>query len=111
MRLQAAARETTDIVDLLLEEADEDCRVIELGDGYLAAVLNPCLGPDEDLVARLMVASPDMLALLEEAAMAQALPQDFRNRANAIVLAVRAGNGRERDGAQELGSQGGHARD
>lgn len=111
MHLRAGARETTEIVDLLLEEADEDCRVIELGDGYLAAILNPCLGPDEDPVVRLILAAEDMLVLLEEAAKTQALPQDFRNRANAIVSAVRAGNGRERDGAQELGSQGGHARD
>ena len=111
MRLHDAARDTAEIVNLLLEEAGEDCRVLELSDGYLAAILNPCLGPEEESVVRLMSAAPDMLALLLEAASAEGLPQDFRNRANALVSTIRDGNGRERNGAQELGSQGSHARD
>ena len=111
MRLQDGTREKTEIVDLLVAEASEECRVLELQDGYLAAVLSPCLGPDEDAVVRLILAAPDMLAMLEEAAKAEFVPQDFRKRANAIVSTVRAENSWERDGAQELGSQRGHARD
>ena len=111
MSLHQGTRDTAEVVDLLLEEADDDCRVLELDDGYLAAILSPCLGPEEEQMMRMLAAAPDMLALLEDIATAGALPQDFRNRASAIVSSVRAGNGRERDGAQELGSQGSYARD
>ncbi|HIG23437.1 MAG TPA: hypothetical protein EYQ28_13315 [Henriciella sp.] len=111
MSLHHGTRHRAEVVDLLLEEADEECPVLELGDGYLAAILNPCLGPEEEHLMRLLTTAPDMLALLEDMATACALPQDFRNRANAIVSSVRVGDGRELDGAQELGSQGGYARD
>jgi len=110
VKFENAFRDTPEVVDLLMEEAGSTCRAIELGDGYLAAVINPCLGPDEDRVARLLLAAPEMLVLLE-AATSDGLPQDFRNRAHAIVSSVRGDSGREPNGAQELGSQGSHARD
>jgi hypothetical protein len=57
-----------------------------------------------------LIAAPEMLALLEAVASGD-LPQDFRNRAHAIVSAVRGESSRELDGTSELGSQRSHARD
>lgn len=105
-----SVRNTDEVIELLEEEAGESCRAIELADDYLVAVVNPCLGPDTDRILRLLIAAPEMLELLE-AATSDDPPQDFRNRARAIVLAVRGESGQEPDGAEQLGSQAGHARD
>ena len=108
--LRDSVRDTDEVIELLEEEAGETCRAIELADDYLVAAINPCLGPDADRILCLLIAAPEMLALLEEAASGDP-PQDFRNRAHAIVSAIRGESSRERDATPELGSKGNHARD
>ena len=105
-----SVRDTDEVIELLEEAAGETCRAIELADDYLVAAISPCLGPEPDRILHLLIAAPEMLALLEAVASGD-LPQDFRNRAHAIVSAVRGESSRELDGTSELGSQRSHARD